>query len=73
MKLGNNRESIFNSVTGKIGSIDPKKIQQGSNQMHTSINGYDVTIRFYADANGTIINVDAFMGTATRVIGNLIN
>ncbi|ASR45358.1 hypothetical protein B4V02_00855 [Paenibacillus kribbensis] len=73
MKLGKERESIFNSVTGKIGSVNPKKIQQGSNQMYSNINGYDVTIRFYADANGTIINVDAFMGKATRVIGNLIN
>ncbi|MCY9771146.1 polymorphic toxin type 35 domain-containing protein, partial [Paenibacillus alvei] len=72
MKLGSNRQSIFNSVTGKIGSVDPSKLQKGSNQMHTKINGHDVTIRFYVDGNGTVINVNTFMGTAERVIGNLV-
>ncbi|WP_235209145.1 hypothetical protein [Paenibacillus polymyxa] len=36
------------------------------------IKGYDVTIRFYVNENGTVINVNTFMGTADRVIGNLI-
>ncbi len=72
MKLGKDRQSIFSSITGKIGSVDPSKLAQGSNQMHTKINGYDVTIRFYVDANGKVINVNTFMGTAERVIGNLV-
>ncbi|WP_411835260.1 hypothetical protein [Paenibacillus pabuli] len=33
----------------------------------------DVTIGFFADKNGTIINVDAFMGKTTRILGNQIN
>ena len=40
--------------------------------MHTKINGYNVTIRFYVNENGTVINVNAFMGIADRVIGNLV-
>lgn len=72
MKLGKDRQSIFSSITGKIGSVDPSKLAQGSNQMHTKINGYDVTIRFYVDAKGTVINLNTFMGTAERVIGNLV-
>ncbi|WP_223264172.1 RHS repeat-associated core domain-containing protein [Paenibacillus sp. IHB B 3084] len=71
MKLGKDKQSIFSSITGKIGSVDPSKLKQGSNQMHTKINGYDVTIRFYVE-NGAVINVNTFMGTADRVIGNLI-
>ncbi|WP_306294942.1 polymorphic toxin-type HINT domain-containing protein [Paenibacillus kribbensis] len=72
MKLGSDRQSIFNSITRKIGSVDPAKLQKGSNQMHTNINGRDVTVRFYVNENGTVINVNAFMGTADRVIGNLV-
>ncbi|MFS0873069.1 MULTISPECIES: hypothetical protein [Paenibacillus] len=73
MKLGKDRLSIFNSVTSKIGKVDPSKIKTGSNQMYAKINGHDVTIRFFADKNGMIINVDAFMGKAKRPLGNLIN
>ncbi|WP_152416940.1 polymorphic toxin type 35 domain-containing protein [Paenibacillus sp. PAMC 26794] len=73
MKLGKDRLSIFNSVTSKIGQVDPSKIKIGSNQMFTKINGHEVTIRFFADKNGTIINVDAFMGKTTRLLGNQIN
>ncbi|WP_412177698.1 polymorphic toxin type 35 domain-containing protein [Paenibacillus polymyxa] len=72
MKLGKDRQLIFSSITEKIGSVDSSKFKQGSNQMHTKINGYDVTIRFYVNENGTVINVNTFMGTADRVIGNLI-
>lgn len=72
MDLGKDRQSIFKSITGKIASVDPYKIKQGSNQLHTRINGYDVTIRFFVDANGTVININAFRGTTSRVIGNLI-
>lgn len=72
MKLGKDRKSIFSSITGKIASVNPSKLQKGSNQMHTKINGHNVTIRFFVNENGTVINVNAFMGTADRIIGNLV-
>ncbi|MFK4434731.1 hypothetical protein [Paenibacillus sp. RC21] len=72
MKLGKDKQSICSSITGKIGSVDSSKLKQGSNQMHTNINGYDVTIRLYVNENGTVINVNTFMGTADRVIGNFV-
>ena len=45
--------------------------QEGPNEIHTYINGYKVTIRFYVE-NGWILSMDMFMGWATRVIGKLL-
>ena len=43
----------------------------GSNQIHTTINGVKVTIRFFVK-DGAIQSVDAFVGWAERIIGKLL-
>ncbi|WP_441295226.1 polymorphic toxin type 35 domain-containing protein [Paenibacillus kribbensis] len=72
MALGKDKTSIMNNITNTIQSVYKSKIQVGSNEIHTTMNGYKATIRFYVDASGTIINVNAFKGISNRVIGNLI-
>ena len=70
MKLGSSKWVIFN----KAFQIVLSKISQaveGSNQIHTVINGYKVTIRFRLN-NGVIQSFDIFMGWATRIIGKLL-
>ena len=70
MKLGTTQRNIFN----KIFDIVSSKImyaQDGPNQIHTMINGFRVTIRFYFH-DGQVKSIDAFIGWANRIIGNLI-
>lgn len=43
----------------------------GSNQIHTTINGVKITIRFYV-SNGEVQNINAMTGWAARVIGKLL-
>ena len=71
MKLGTDMQDIFNKVLNCIQNIDPSKIAEKSNELRTTINGIDTTVRFYVQ-NGQVINIDAFVGYSQRVIGNLI-
>ena len=43
----------------------------GSNQIHTTINGVKNTIRFYV-SNGEVQSINAMTGWATRIIGKLL-
>ncbi len=70
LKIGSSQRQIFDRIFKIIQSC-MSKAQNGSNQIHTIINGYRVTIRFYFK-DGTIKSIDAFMGWASRVIGKLI-
>ena len=45
---------------------------EGSNEIRTTLNGIETSIRFYVE-NGQIVNLDGFVGFSTRVIGNLID
>lgn len=70
MRLGANKSVIFDKIFKAVTS-NIKYAENGSNQIHTYINGYKVTIRFYFK-DGQLKSLDAFMGWASRVIGNLI-
>jgi RHS repeat-associated protein len=70
MKLGSSKWNIFYKGF-KIVLNKLWQAQEGPNEIHTYINGYKVTIRFYVE-NGWILSMDMFMGWATRVIGKLL-
>ena len=70
MNLGSSQWEIFNKIMSEINSRLPQAVN-GSNQIHTIINGIRVTIRFYL-VDGAIKSVDAFVGWATRIIGELL-
>ena len=70
MRLGGSQKTIFNKLYKVVKSYLPKAAN-GSNQIHTTINGVKTTIRFYV-SNGQVQNIDAFTGWATRVIGRLL-
>ena len=71
MELGNSKQDILTKFfdTAKANS---SKWVEGSNEIRTIINGKETTIRFFVK-NGEIVNLDGFVGTSSRVIGNLIN
>lgn len=69
-KLGSTDRQIFDRIFKIIQSCI-SQAQNGSNQIHTYINGFKVTIRFYFK-DGTIQSIDAFIGWATRIVGKLI-
>ncbi len=70
LKLGSSKRHIFDKIYSIIQSSMSKSVN-GSNQIHTIINGHKVTIRFYLK-DGVIKSMDAFTGWASRIIGNLI-
>jgi len=70
MRLGGSQKSIFNKLY-KIVNSNLTNAVNGSNQIHTTINGVKITIRFYV-SNGQVQNIDAFTGWATRIIGKLL-
>lgn len=70
MKLGGSQKSIFNKIYKVVKSNLPNAVN-GSNQIHTTINGVKVTIRFYV-SNGQVQNINAFTGWASRIIGKLL-
>lgn len=70
MRLGSSQRNIFNKVFNIISS-KITKAQNGSNEIHTTIKGFKVTIRFYFK-DGKVTSIDAFMGWAKRVIGKLL-
>jgi hypothetical protein len=70
MRLGSSKQDIFNKVYN-VASKSLSKAANGSNQIHTTINGVKTTIRFYVEG-GKIKSIDAFVGWADRVIGKLI-
>ncbi len=72
MNLGNSKEDIYNKVLNILQDIDSSKFREGSNEIRTSINGIETTVRFFIQDN-KIINVDAFIGHSARTIGNLID
>ena len=69
-KLGGTDRQIFDKIMKVINSKTSQMVT-GSNQIHTTINGHKVTIRFWVQ-NGVIKNIDAFIGHATRIIGKLL-
>lgn len=71
MKLGNSQDKILNKFFD-IAVKNADKWVEGSNEIHTIINGYETTIRFFIQ-DGKIINLDGFIGISDRVIGFLIN
>ena len=56
----------------KIAQSTADQWVEGSNEIRTYINQYEVTIRFYVN-QGKIGNLDGFVGYSSRVLGNLIN
>lgn len=70
MKLGRSQKAIFNKLY-KVVNANLANAVEGSNQIHTTIKGVKVTIRFYV-SNGTVQNINAFTGWAGRVIGKLL-
>ena len=70
MQLGKSQKSIFNSLY-KVVNSNLTNAVNGSNQIHTTINGVKTTIRFYV-SNGQVQSIDAFTGWATRIIGKLL-
>ena len=70
MKLGNSQKSIFNKLYKIVDFYLPNAVN-GSNQIHTTINGVKITIRFYV-SDGKVQSIDAFTGWATRIIGKLL-
>jgi hypothetical protein len=71
MKLGNSEDKILNNFFD-IAVKNADKWVEGPNEIHTIINGYETTIRFFVQ-NGEIINLDGFIGISSRIIGSLIN
>ena len=70
MKLGSSQRDIFNKAFNIVSS----KITQaanGSNQIHTYIKGYKVTIRFYFK-DGKFGSFNIFMGWAKKIVGKLL-
>ena len=65
-----NQREFFDQAMNKIQALIGQA-QAGSNQIYTSINGINVTIRFYYN-NGALSSIDIFTGWATRIIGKLL-
>ncbi len=70
MKLGGSEKATFNEIY-KIINSNLVNAVDGSNQIHTTINGVKTTIRFYV-SNGQVQSINAFIGWATRIIGKLL-
>ncbi len=70
MKLGGSEKATFNEIY-KIINYNLLNAVDGSNQIHTTINGVKTTIRFYV-SNGQVQSINAFIGWATRIIGKLL-
>lgn len=71
MKLGKSEDKILDNFFD-IAVKNADKWVEGPNEIHTIINGYETTIRFFVQ-NGEIINLDGFIGLSKRVIGFLID
>ena len=69
LKIGSSQRQIFDRIFSIIQSCIPHA-QNGSNQIHTIINGYKVTIRFFFK-DGNLTSINAFMGWAVRIVGKL--
>lgn len=69
-RLGSSEKAIFDNICKIVKRNLPNAVD-GSNQIHTMINGIKVTIRFYV-SNGEVQSIDAFVGWASRVIGKLL-
>jgi hypothetical protein len=70
MKLGSSQRDIFNKAFNIVSS-KIAQAENGSNQIHTTINGFKVTIRFYFK-DGKFGSFDVFLGWASRIIGKLL-
>ena len=70
MQLGSDKVDIFNRLVNVVNQY-ASKVVEGSNQIHTMINGAETTIRFYVQ-NGQIISINAMVGHAQRIIGTLL-
>ena len=70
MRLGGSQRAIFNKIY-KVVNSNLANAVEGSNQIHTTINGVKTTIRFYV-SNGEVQNINAMTGWATRIIGKLL-
>lgn len=70
MQLGKSQKSIYNSifriVKSKLGMA-----ANGANEIRTTINGIDTTIRFFV-SNGQVTSIDAFIGFSSVVKGKLL-
>ena len=70
MRLGGSQKAIFNKIY-KIVKSNLTNAVNGSNQIHATINGIKVTIRFYV-LNGEVQSINAMLDWATRIIGKLL-
>lgn len=70
MQLGGSQKAIFNKIFKVVKANLPNAVS-GSNQIHTTINGIRVTIRFHV-SKGQVDNINAMVGWATRIIGKLL-
>ena len=72
MKLGKTEEEIYNYFIDIIINVDHKGLlKEGSNQIHTKINGYNTEIKLFIK-NGEVLNIDGFAGHSNRIINNLV-
>ncbi len=71
MNLGKDETDILNKFFD-IADKTSNLWVEGSNEIRTTINGLEVTIRIYIE-EGKLVNLDGFVGYSQRAIGNLIN
>lgn len=69
--LGQSKAEIINKFFSIVEAVSDKLVE-GPNEIRTTINGLEVTIRVFV-RNGEIINLDGFIGYSQRVLGELIN
>ena len=70
MNLGRDKEDIIKRIE-KVVDKALDALDEGSNQIHVKINGYDAEVRVFVK-DGKILSIDAFKGRSTRIFGKLI-
>lgn len=71
MNLGTSEADIFNKIYNAANQYSANW-KVGQNQILSTINGYETTIRFYVQ-DGKIININAFVGTSERLSNSMLN
>ncbi len=73
MSSGDSKSEIMNKFVRIIKELDtPGNFVEGSNQIHTIINGQQAEIKIFLK-NGEVISIDGFKGWSTRIINKVIH
>ena len=70
LNLGESESDIFNKMMRCVEDCKSQWVE-GQNEIHTVINELKVTIRITVN-NGSVTNINGFVGYSERIIGNLI-